>query len=120
MKMPTLATLPDGRIAGRFIKRPDGRTILRKAVDVNRHMLQKPPAFAISTTHLQQLIDLGGKEIELIARDGRVFRATVETFLRHGFLIKRDIDEQRALPLAFWHVDAPNVRQLTLFDPCDS
>jgi hypothetical protein len=103
----------DGRVVGSFVRRADGRVVLRKHVTPAVHMLRRPPGWAIAEAHYLRLLELGGVGVELLAADGRRWWASTEAFSRHGLRIERDVDTQLALPLARWQADGPDGRQLS-------
>lgn len=110
----------DGRKVGAFVRGGDGQVLLRKKVDPPKHQLRQPPAWAVAAAHWLRLLELGGAGVELIDAAGRRWWAPIEAFTRHALRIQRDVDEQLALPLRYWHADGPDGRQLPLFsEPLD-
>jgi hypothetical protein len=88
---------------------------LRKTCRRSVHFLRSPLSIGFDVAVLEQARALGVRVlvVEDLDRDV-IYTATVETFDRHSFPVSRGHGEQRALPLACWHVRDP--LQPELFD----
>ncbi len=94
-----------------------------KTVHSTRHFLRVPPAICLDSDSLRQAIDYEAVEIEIFDRDTRkVYRSTVDNFLKHSFQLNRGAGDQLAMILNRWNTPntlayrAKNVpRQLSLF-----
>jgi hypothetical protein len=116
-----VARLPhrDNIIVGQFVLEPHA-VVLVKHVDPGRHMLQKPPAWCVSESHLARLGELAATHgrpalVRLLGPQGRRWEAPLAEFDQHGFDVLRDEDRQRGLPLARWRQRAEGAVQLSLF-----
>lgn len=90
---------------------------LCKSVNGPAHFLRQPPAIAFDLAILNQADELGAVWVEVRDRStGRLYRATLETFLRHGVRVDRGHGLQLALPFGYWRTTAPGAPvQLNLF-----
>lgn len=86
---------------------------LVKHVETDKHMLLKPPAWAIDREHLDRLEAMGATGVLLIDETGTEWRGTVADFRRYGVAINRGHGVQVALPLARWRKTVAG--QLSLF-----
>lgn len=101
----------DGRPVGEIVG-----DVLRKNAH-RRHMLQRPAAWGWDVDILDAAEWFGARFTE-IECDGRVWRASLADFRRHGVRVNRGYGEQVALPLSFWQTRAAGetaVTQLSLF-----
>ncbi len=103
---------------GRVVGQVRGATFC-KMVSASRHMLRKPPAWALDLQSLCDAERMGARWVELFDRDtGGRYRASVELVRRHGFVFDRGHGRQIGLPLDRWTVTRPGeprAEQLTLF-----
>lgn len=104
----------DGRVAGRLTCWR-GRLCLLKVVRASRHMLRRPPAWAVDEAVLAEA-QAAGAEVVLVrdSESGAVYHAPLARFARDGFPLQRGHGRQRALPLAAWTVERRG--QLFLLD----
>jgi hypothetical protein len=98
----------DGRVCGRVVG-----AVFLKTVSAARHMLVKPPAWAIDAGALREAQEAGATEVVIHDLDtAAAYQAPIETVLRHGFALNRGYGQQIALPLALWRkCDAKAERQ---------
>lgn len=85
--------------AGRVVGGIYGDVLRKKAH--RRHMLKTPAAWAWSA-HILDTADWFGARFTEIECDGRIWRASLADFRRHGVLVNHGYGEQIALPLAHW------------------
>lgn len=109
-------TTNDGRSAHSNTRRQfynlDGRSVgsvtadghLLKRVSTTRHMLRKPPAWAVDANHLEQLAAMNGRGVRLVDERGQVWEASLADFDRRGFDVNRGFGQQRGLLLRDWKV----------------
>jgi len=99
--MRSIPVFTKGRVTGKVC----GDTFEKK-IKGSKHMLQKPPAFALSVESLAQAEQAGAREIAITDKEsGRVYRASVEHFRRYSFELQRgSFEPQRALTLDRWNV----------------
>jgi hypothetical protein len=114
-----VARLPhrDNIIVGQFVLEPQAVALV-KHVEPGRHMLQRPPAWCVSESHLARLGELAATHgrpalVRLLAPQGRRWEAPLAEFDQHGFDVLRDEDPQRGLPLARWRQQAEGAVQLS-------
>lgn len=113
----TTKTLPvfneNGRVVGHI-----ENGVLRKTVK-RSHQLQRPAAWGWDTAIIDQAERAGVRFTELTDENGRVWRASLADFRRHGVRVNRGFGAQVALPLSFWQVRKVGetaVSQLSLFE----
>ena len=82
----------------------------KRGLDPKLHMLRKPPGWATDAAHLELRI-LG---IRLVTKDGQVWESAIATWRKHGIRIRRGHGAQVVLPVRFWSVRSPGIRQLQL------
>lgn len=103
---------------GRVVGRVRGN-VFRKSVRGSRHMLRRPPAWALDVGSLLEAERLGARFVEVFDRDtGATYRADVADVRRHGFTFDRGHGRQIGLPLERWTVrraGQPVAEQLSLF-----
>ena len=82
----------------------DGRLVLVKRVDVQRHLLRRPePAWAVDAEGLRQAEHLGVYRVEVQdAKRGDTWHSPLEYVLSSGRRFDRGWGEQVALPLTHW------------------
>lgn len=104
---------------GQIVGRIEADT-LTKTARAGAHMLQRPPAWAWDAPILTQAEAAGCIWTEITDADsGKVYRASLADFRRHGVTLDRGYGAQVALPLAFWQVRQKGERaaaQLSLLD----
>jgi len=94
-----------GQFAG-IVRRINGRAIMLRFVDPARHMLRRPPAWAMDVCVRDEAERLGVREVFLKEEGGRrIWRARLRDFRRHGIPINRQAGPQIALPLARWQLE---------------
>jgi hypothetical protein len=79
-------------------------TVLRKRVDIRRHQLRVPPAWATDEAILLEAEACGARTVELMDEQGTMWTAPLAAFFRDGIGIDRGFGAQRALPLQYWSV----------------
>ena len=79
-------------------------TLIKRNVDPEIHQLKYPPAYAIDKSHLDRLIALSGKGVEINTINGEVLSAPISECLSNGIDIQRGVGVQVALPLNRWHI----------------
>lgn len=100
---------------GKVIGQVFGDGTFVKRVHSSRHMLQKPPAWALDVGSLQQAKKAGATAVELHDGDtGVIYSASISLIERRGFAVDRGHGAQVALPLALWQVSTTAARQLSL------
>ncbi len=104
---------------GRVVGQVRGDTFC-KTVSASRHMLRKPPAWALDLQSLCDAERLGARWVQFFDRDsGGCYRASVEQVRRHGFVFDRGHGRQIGLPLDRWTLTRPGeprAEQLSLFE----
>jgi hypothetical protein len=101
----------DGKVIGTL---ENGRFI--KHVVGSRHMLRKPPAWAIDATAFDDEILPYASEVVIVDREtGTTYRLATETFAQHKFKFNRGYGNQYACLLKHFEVEKDGVRQLSLF-----
>jgi len=82
----------------------DGRLVLVKRVDKQRHLLRLPePAWAVSAEGLRQAQELGANRVEVRdAARGDTWYSPLDYILERGRHFDRGWGEQVALPLYHW------------------
>lgn len=89
------------------VYRSDGRPVGEVCGDVLRktarraHMLQRPAAWGWDAAIIDQAEQAGARFTE-IECNGRIWRASLADFRRHGVRVNRGYGSQIALPLSFW------------------
>ena len=87
---------------GRVVGQVTGGT-LTKTVHSSRHLLRRPPAWALDVASLEQAIALGARRVVLHDADtGMTYEATLDLFDSYAFDLDRGFGRQRALPLERW------------------
>lgn len=87
---------------GKVVGRLDGDT-LTKTVHSSRHLLRKPPAWALDVASLDQAKALGARRVALHDADtGATYEAPLDLFDLYAFDLDRGFGRQRALPLERW------------------
>jgi len=106
--------LADGRVAG-HLTLWRGRLALVKQVVGSRHMLRRPPGWAVDEGVLAKA-EAAGAELVVVrdSESGVVYHTPLARFIADGFPLERGHGRQRALPLAAWTVERRG--QLFLFD----
>ena len=99
----------DGRICGEI-----AGDILRKTAR-REHQLQRPAAWGWDTAIIDQAEQAGARFTEITDDNGRIWRASLADFRRHGVRVNRGYGEQVALPLSFWQVR--KVGETAVFQP---
>ncbi len=95
-----------GRFAG-VVRHLNGHAVLIRVVDPTRHMLRRPPAWAMDVCVRDEAERLGVREVYLKEQNGpRVWRARLRDFHRHGIPINRQAGPQIALPLVRWKLES--------------
>ena len=80
--------------------------VLRKQGRASKHMLRRPPAWAVAVEALDQARAHGAQWVEYHDLDaGATYRAALVEFYRHGLEVDRGHGRQLALPLAYWQVN---------------
>lgn len=106
-------------VKGQVVGRIEADT-LTKTARAGAHMLQRPPAWAWDAPILAQAEAAGCIWTEITDLDsGKVYRASLADFRRHGVRFDRGHGEQVALPLAYWQVRRKGEQaaaQLSLLD----
>ena len=106
--------LSDGRVAGR-LELWRGRLSLLKVVRARRHMLRRPPAWAVDERVLQQAQAAGAELVVIHDREsGATHWAPLTRLFSDGFVVERGHGSQRALPLSRWTTERPGQPQLIL------
>lgn len=111
--------------AGRVIGHVAGDTFTTRRV-ASRHMLRRPPAWALDAAALRRLADLGVTRIIIEETEGHLtYTASVADFAAHGFTFDRGHGQQVGLKLGYWQVQvqgaddferaSAEVRQLALW-----
>jgi len=93
-----LCSARSGRV-GAWLIEENGRLVLRKRLSAARHMLQRPPAWALDEAVLQQALAAGAVEAHIEDTDS-------------GFPLNRGHGPQVALTLNHWHVESPDAPHL--------
>ncbi len=87
-----------GQVAGYV----DGATFTSVRA-AEKHMLRKPPAWALDASVLRQLRDLGVERVVIITTDWHItYHAPLDAFFAHGFHIERGYGRQVGLKLGYW------------------
>ncbi len=93
--------------------------VFQKAAYGSKHMLRRPPAWALDLRSLDEAERLGALSVSILDREsGLTYRASVNTIRRDGRLFNRGHGEQVWLALDRWVVTRPGevrAQQLTLF-----
>lgn len=111
--------------AGRVIGHVAGDTFTTRRA-ASKHMLRKPPAWAVDAAALRRLADLGVQRIVIEETEGcLVYSAPLAAFFEYGFKFDHGHGQQVGLRLGYWHVQvqgvddferaSAEVRQLTLW-----
>ena len=110
--------LADGRVAG-HLTLWRGRVALVKQVVGSRHMLRRPPAWAVDEGVLQEA-QAAGAELVVVrdSESGAVYHAPLARFIAEAFLLDRGCGRQFALPLARWVARRPGQTSLFEFQEC--
>jgi hypothetical protein len=88
-----------GRVVGTV---SDG--VLRKRVKGRRHQLQRPPAWALDVTSIEEAASKGARAIRIEdTESGREYSANLDLFRQRAFRFNRGYGDQLALPLEYWH-----------------
>ncbi len=95
--------IPVFNTSGRVVGGIYGDVLYKNAQ--RHHMLQRPAAWAWDV-HIIDNAEWFGARFTEVECDGRVWRASLADFRRHGVRVNRGYGEQIALPLAFWHTRA--------------
>lgn len=100
----------DGRPSGCVIE--DG--ILRRRVQASKHMLRRPPAWAVEEKILREAERHGCTWVQVVDVESHItYVAPLQSFWTRGIAIDRGFALQRALPLCFWTREDP--KQPSLF-----
>jgi hypothetical protein len=105
-----------GRVVGRIVREGGVVMLVKHNLDPQVHHLQRPPAWATDTIHLERLEAFGGRFIRLRMITGEVLEAALSDFMRYGLEIDRGHGQQFALADRYWRVLPPPgaPRQLSL------
>lgn len=104
LKSNCTTSQPVYNLKGQVIGRIEADT-LTKTARAGAHMLQRPPAWAWDAPILAQAEAAGCIWTEITDADsGKVYRARLADFQRHGVRFDRGHGAQVALPLAYWQV----------------
>ena len=88
------------RVAGELVGR-----ILKKAVQGSRHLLRKPPGWAIDEDILRRAQAAGAETVCILDREsGKTYTSPLETIFSKGIKFDRGFGEQICLPLCKWLV----------------
>jgi len=95
---------PQGPKPVGFLEDRDGRLVLVRDVDVQRHLLRRPePAWAVDARGLREAQTLGADRVEVRdAKRGDVWYSPLDYILSAGRHFDRGWGEQVALPLTRW------------------
>ncbi len=112
--MPTKTSVSQPRPAGQPVYSTDGKRVIGTITGdtfttkraASKHMLRKPPAWAIDRAPLQRLASQGVTTVVVHDTEGRlVYTASIADFARHGFVIDRGYGVQAALKLGHWRIE---------------
>jgi hypothetical protein len=82
----------------------DGDTYYRRFV-THLHMLQKPPAMAISKDVIAKLESLKVKQITFWDETMQSYKVSFAVFKEKGIPINRGHGDQTALPVQYWKIN---------------
>lgn len=110
--------VPVYRQDGRAVGHIEGDTLIKTA-QASVHMLKRPPAWGWDAEILETAEQQGARYTTITdSESGKIYRATLADFWRHGLSIDRGHGRQVMLPLCFWQVTRPGelaAVQLDLF-----
>lgn len=100
----------DGRPSGCVVE----HGILKRRVQASKHMLRRPPSWAIEERILKEAEAQGATMVEVVDVESHTtYVAPLQSFWTRGIAIDRGFALQRALPLCFWTREDP--KQPSLF-----
>jgi hypothetical protein len=83
--------------------------VFRKTAQASRHMLRRPPAWALDIASLDEAEALGAARVRIRdTESGRLYLAPISLIRHDGFRLNRGHGQQLALGLEFWQVTAGN------------
>jgi len=104
----------NGRVVGEV-----RAAVFRKTARASRHMLRRPPAWALDIASLDEAEALGAVRVRILdIETGRLYLAPISLIRSDGFRLNRGYGQQVALALEFWQVTASSDSmpiQLSLF-----
>lgn len=99
------AAQPVYAVSGQVIGTTEGDTFTKR-VRSSKHMLRKPPAWALDDAVLRDLSARGVVHVVYIDTEtGRTYRTTVDTFASKGRLFNRGAGAQAFLTIGHWSID---------------
>jgi hypothetical protein len=86
-----------------LVRDSDGRPLLRRVVDFERHLLRVPEeGWAVDAAVLAQGEAAGAVQVEVLDERGRRWWCSMADFARFGQRLDRGHGEQVLLPLRWW------------------
>lgn len=99
------AAQPVYAVPGQIIGAIEGNTFTKR-VKGSKHMLRKPPAWALDDAVLRDLAARGVVHVVYVDTEtGRTYRTTVVTLGSKGRVFNRGYGSQVFLPLGHWSID---------------